>query len=821
MFASVEQSGACHLLTVLGSAGIGKSRLVQEFLVEVAADATVLRGRCLPYGEGITYWPLTEVVRDIVRIDGSGEAEPSSAALAELLSGQDKAVRIAELISEALGLGGSGPVTGEETFWAVRKLFETLARRRPLVVVLDDLQWAEPTFIQLVDHVAELSRDAPILLICMARPEMLDGHPGWGAGKLNAATMLLEPLSDGACRRLIANRIGRGPLPADVEAWIAEAADGNALFAEELLAMLIDDERLAWDDGHWVATADVSALRVPQTINSLLAARLESLPVEERALLERAAVEGTQFHRGALGALAPQLGDPAAERYLAQLVRRDLIRPDRSSFAGDEAYRFRHLLIREAAYASVPQEIRAGLHERFADWLERTAGERVREYEEIVGFHLEQAYRYQTAFKSADAHAASLASGAAQRLESAGCRALARSDLPAAIGLLERASELLALDGARRAALLPELGAALIEAGRLPEAERVLAEARQLAAAADDECADSHALVQQQFLQLLRVADCGPEEAARAVEKVVPVFEHCDDQHGLCRARRLEAWLHWNAARALAAAEAWEQAAEHARRAGDEDERSEILNWIASSIFFGPTPVSVGIHRCEKIRVEVSGNLGSEAWTLRSLAGLHAMDGRFELARELLAASSAIFEDLGQTLNSSVSHVDGIVEILAGNPAAAERHLRAGYRALEEMGDKAFLSTTAAYLAQAVYAQGRDEEAARFTEVSEELADRGDLLTQIIWRGVRAKVLATRGLGEDADDLAREAVTMSLSTDFVNTRADALIDLAQIHQQAGRVEEANAAVAEGLALYEQKGNSVAARKTRAHLAVLL
>jgi len=820
VFASVLQNRACHLLTVLGPAGVGKSRLVQEFVGEIGADATVLRGRCLPYGEGITYWPLTEVVREIVRTEGSAGAEPSSAAIAALLPGEEKAVLIAELISEALGLAGTGAGTGEETFWAVRKLFEALAHRRPLVVVFDDLQWAEPTFIELVDYIAELSRDAPILLLCMARPEIFDRHPGWGGGKLNAASTLLEPLNDGDCRQLIANLLGRGPLPADVETRIAEAADGNALFAEELLAMLVDDELLAWDDGRWVAADDLPDLPVPQTINTLLAARLEGLPDDERALLVRASVEGTLFHRSAIRELAPELSDSSLESSLATLVRRDVIRPERSSFAGDEAYRFRHLLIRDAAYRSLSKTTRADLHERFAVWLERTAGERVREYEEIVGYHLEQAFRYRIALGAVDTHAASLASGGAQRLESAGRRALARSDLPAAIGLLERASDLLALDEPRRAGLLPELGAALIEAGRLPDAEIVLAEARQLAAAAQDECADSHALVQQQFLQLLRVADGGTEEAARAVESVVPVFERCGDHHGLCRARRLQAWLHWNAARAAAAAAAWEQAAAHARRAGDEDERSEILNWVASSMFFGPTPVPEGIRRCDEIRVEVSGNLGSEAWTLRSLAGLHAMDGRFELARELLADSNAIFEELGQTLNSSVSHLDGIVEMLAGDPAAAERRLLEGYRALEEMGDKAFLSTTAAYLAQAVCAQGRDEEASRYTQISEELAARDDLLTQVIWRSARAGFLARQGRIEEAEALAREAVTMSESTDFVTTRADALTDLAEILHQAGRLEEAKTAAAEGLALYEQKGNSVAARKTRAHFAVL-
>jgi predicted ATPase/class 3 adenylate cyclase len=821
VFAVVRQNRTCHLLTVLGPAGVGKSRLVREFVGEVGGEATVVSGRCLPYGEGITYWPLGEVVRELVRLDEPAVAERPSAAIAALLPGEEKADLIADLVTEAVGLGDSGLGIGEETFWAVRKLFEALAQHRPLIVVWDDLQWAQPTFVELVDYLAQLSHDAPILLLCLARPEIFDTHPAWGGGKLNAASMLLEPLNDGDCRTLIANLLGRGPLPADVETRIAEAAGGNALFAEELLAMLVDDELLSWDDGRWVATNDLLQVPVPQTINTLLAARLESLPELERALLVRASIEGTLFHRNAVRALGPDLTDAALQQILASLVRRDVIRPDRANFAGDDAYRFRHLLIRDAAYHSLSKTTRADLHERFAAWLERAAGERVREYEQIVGYHLEQAFECRSALGFADSHAASLASRGAQRLESAGRRALARSDVPAAISLLERASELLALDIPRRAGLLPELGAALIEAGRLPDAEVVLGEARELAGASGDERAASHALVQQQFLQLLRVSDGGTDEAARAVEAVVPVFERHGDHHGLCRARRLQAWLHWNRARAAAAAGAWEQAAADARRAGDEDERSEILNWVASSMFFGPAPVTDAIRRCEEIRVEVGGNLGSVAWTVRSLAGLHAMDGRFELARQLLAESKSIFEELGQTLNSSVSHVDGIVEMLAGDPEAGERHLLEGYRALDGMGDRAFLSTTAGYLAQALSAQGRDEEAQRYTEISEELAARDDLLTQVIWRSARGGIQARKGRFEEAEALARDAVAMSQSTDFVNTRADALVDLARVLHLGGRPDEARSAAAEGLVLYELKGNSVAAGKTRADLAVLL
>jgi predicted ATPase len=821
VFASVVQHRACHLLTVLGPAGIGKSRLVQEFVGELGGEATVLHGHCLPYGEGITYWPLTEVVREILRSAVPSGAESSSAAIAELLPGEEKAGLIAELIFDALGLGSAGGGTGEATSWAVRKLFEALAQRRPLVIVFDDLQWAEPTFLDLLGYLAELSRSAPILLLCMARPELFDSHPGWGGATLDAASMLLEPLNDGDCRKLIANLLGRGPLPADAETWIAEAADGNALFAEELLAMLVDDDLLAWDGARWVAAAGLQAVPVPTTLTTLLAARLEGLPSDERALLVLASVEGTQFHRSAIRELAREVPEAFLERSLAALVRRDVIRPDQSSFAGDEAYRFRHLLIRDAAYRSLSQAKRAEQHERLAAWLERMAADRLGEFEEIVGYHLEQAYRCRLERGSADDELKRLGAQASLRLEQAGRRALARGDLPAAIGLLERAASLSADDMPRRAELLPEIGAALIAAGRLSEADWVLEEARLVAARLGDERAESHVLVQLHFLRLLHVSAGGSEEAALAVERVIPVFERWDDQRGLCSARRLEAWLHWNEARAAAAAEAWECAAGHASSAADEHARAEILTWIASSLWFGPTPIVEGIHRCEEILGEVSGHLDAEALTLRHLAGLHAMNGHFDLARSLLATSNGVFEDLGLTLNAATSHNEALIEMLAGDSAAAERSLRSGFDALTEMGEQAFLSTTAAFLARAVFAQDRIDEAEDLAQLSAKLAATGDILTHVLWRGVQARVLARRGRLESAEELAREAVSLAEETDFVVYRGDALIDLASILQDSGRTQEAAAAAAAGLQLHEDKGNLVTAAKIRTDLGDLL
>jgi predicted ATPase/class 3 adenylate cyclase len=819
MFGAATSANACHLLTVLGDAGVGKSRLILEFTAALASQATVLRGRCLPYGEGITYWPLAEIVREIARADGTDPGIRTMATIAATLAGDEKAAFIVERVAEALGIGGEGG-TSEETFWAVRKLFEAIARERPLVIVLDDLHWAKATFLDLIEHVADRSRDLPILVVCIARPELLETRPGWRAGKANSTSIILEPLSEAESREMLTNLLDGAPLPPAVESRIAGAAEGNPLFAEEFVALLVDDELLTRKDNRWVVRSDLSELPVPTTIHALLAARLEGLPAHERSLLTIAAVEGAVFHTSALSALARPALDRQLTDSLQALVRRDLIRPDAPDFAGEEAYRFRHALIRDAAYRSLPKKARADLHERFAAWLESMAVNRLGEFEEIVGYHLEKAFECHVALGSRDSRAASLAARASTRLEAAGRRALARSDLSAAIALMERVCVLLSPGDSRRTALFAERGAALIESGRLAEAESVLREAEQLAAAENDECAAAHVLIQQQQLRLLHAEEGGTEEAARATASVMPVFERWKDDLGLCRARRLEAWLYWNEARAEAAAQAWERAAAHAHLAGDRHLHNDILTWIASSLWFGPTPAGEGIRRCELMREEVRESPESEAAILRHLAGLHAMEGRFELARQLLATSNAVYADLGLTLNAATSQNEAVVELLAGKPARAEQSLRKGYRALEEMGDRWFLSTTAAFLARAVLDQGRDEEAEELATLSAQLAAEGDLLSQVLWRGVRARVLAKRRQFEEADALAREAVLLAEATDFVNQRADALMDLSQVLEAFCRRDEADAAASEALRLYELKGNTVAAAATRLRLTKL-
>jgi predicted ATPase/class 3 adenylate cyclase len=820
LFGDVVSAKACHLLTVLGDAGVGKSRLMLEFTSGRAPDVTVLRGRCLPYGEGITYWPLAEIVREIARADGLDPDKQSAATISATLAGDEKAALITERVAEALGFGGKGG-TSEETFWAFRKLFEALTRQGPVVIVLEDFHWAHSTFLDLIEHVADFSRGFPILIVCIARPELRDTRPGWGHGKPNATSIVLGALSGVEAREMISNLLDNAPAPPAVESRIAGAAEGNPLFAEELVAKLVDEEMLVRAGDGWVARSDLSELPVPSTINALLAARLEGLPAYEFDILTTAAVEGAVFHKSAVSALGGPAIDPVLADGLLALVRRDLIRPDTPDFAGEEAYRFRHTLIRDAAYRSLSKKARADKHERFAAWLELRAAKRLGEFEEIVGYHLEQAFQHRVAIGSLDSRATSLAARASARLESAGRLALTRSDLSAAIALLERVSRLLPTGDPRRIELLVELGAALIERGRLAEAAPAIDEAERLAAAANDQRLMSHVLIQRQFLRSLHGEEGGLEEAARAATMAVPVFERFGDDLGLCRARRLEAWFFFNDCRAEAAAAAWERAAIHARRAEDRHEFYESLRWIASMLWFGPTPAVEGIRRCEAMRAEVRESSESEAVILRQLACLNAVLGRFAVARQLIATSNATYADLGRTLFLAGSEHETVVELLAGDPAAAERSARAAYRALEEMGERAFRSTMAATLALVILEQGRDEEADALAEVSASLGATGDLMTQIRWRRVRARVLARRGETQAAEAHARQALAIAEATDFINERADALIDLSHVLEESSRREEAAAALSGAVHLYELKGNIVAAARTKSRLSTIV
>ncbi|MEO5574941.1 MAG: protein kinase, partial [Gaiellaceae bacterium] len=497
---------ACQLFTMLGTAGVGKSRLVTDFLGHLGDSATVVSGSCLSYGGGITYWPVKEVVRAAAGIEEDDESEAALGKIAAVLGPGEDTPLIAGRIAETIGLADTSASTEKETFWAVREFLEALARTRPLVVVFDDIHWGEPAFLDLIEHVADWSRDVPILLLCMARPELFEKRPGWAGGKLNATSVLLEPLSDAECEELVANLLGRAPFALPIRARIAEAAEGNPLFVEEMLAMLIDDRLLKLEDGCWKATADLTQVAIPPSIQALLAARLDRLTREERSAAECASVEGKVFH---VGAVAEMTAQPVASmtQVLGTLARKELIRHDLPQLAGEHAFRFRHLLIRDVAYESLPKRARFGLHERFVGWLEPKIAERPGEYDEIVGYHLEQAYRLRVQLGLGDDTSTTLAEHASARLSAAGHRALSRGDVAAAANLLGRAVSLLGAEVHGRLELMLSFFEALRGTGQLERARLLLDEVVAEAEAQGDERVRMHAELHRLVLQ----TDTDPE----------------------------------------------------------------------------------------------------------------------------------------------------------------------------------------------------------------------------------------------------------------------------------------------------------------------
>jgi class 3 adenylate cyclase/tetratricopeptide (TPR) repeat protein len=757
----------CELVTVVGDAGVGKSRLVAEFLRGL--EATVLRGRCLPYGEGITYWPVVEVLK---QLDVLPPDEAAAAAIRSLLGEAETAT------------------SAEEIAWAVRKTLEHASVQRPLLVVFDDIQWGEETFLDLIEHVALLSSGSPILLLCVARPELTDSRSGW------PVTLRLEPLGKEDVHELIPERIS-----GELRAKIARAAGGNPLFIEEMLAM---------------AGSVEGEVVVPPTLQALLAARLDQLETAERNVLERGAIEGEIFHRGAVQALAPE--ETQVTPRLAALVRKELIRPDQPQFAGEDGFRFRHLLIRDAAYEALPKQVRAELHERFADWLARVVREHAPEYEEILGYHLEQAHRSRAELGPLDEHTEGVGRRAAECLAAAGRRALARGDAHAATNLLERALALVPPAEPFGLELAPDLTDALILAGNFERADQVATAAIE---AAEDSRHGLLALLLRSDVRTFTEPEGSLERLRSVAESALPELEKAHDDKGLARAWAAIAWTHHIATRFQPAIDAFERAFAHARRAGDERQANQALIQIGIDLIYGPTPAEEAIRRCKAVLEDTSISRWGGMGFMDALAVHEAMLGDFDAARELVERVRTMTEDLGLAggLPFILRAEHGwIIETLAGDPDAAEREIRVAYEALEQMGEKGLLSTQAARLAQSLYAQQRYVEAEDYAKISEQAGASDDIVTQMLWRQVRAKTLARRGHVEDAEELARDAVALAEPTDALDMRADGLVDLAEVLRLIGRTDETTGVLEGAVRLYEQKGDVVSAARARSVLA---
>jgi class 3 adenylate cyclase/tetratricopeptide (TPR) repeat protein len=777
MLARAAEGRSPQLVSIVGPPGIGKSRLAHELIQR--SDTQILVGRCLSYGQGITYWPLAEIVSQV------GDVRPP-------LGDDPEAELAATRIAAALG-NAPATASSEEIAWGFRRLFESLASDDPLLVVVDDIHWAEPTLLDLIEYVATFARDARLVVLCIARPDLFELRPAWAAPKPNAAVVKLEPLAREETETLVDEL---RDVPDDTRKRIVEAAEGNPLFVEQFLAMQAEGR-----DGE---------LEIPPTLQALLAARIDRLEPEQRMVIERASVEGRTFHRGTVAELVPEQARPPVGSHLMTLVRKELIRPEQATLPGDDAFRFAHILIRDAAYNSIPKRSRADLHERFANWLESRLGGDAPD--EIIGYHLEQAHRYRTELDQVDETAQALGRRAAQRLGAGGRRAFARSDASAAVNLISRAVSLLPPDDPARVDLIPTMRVMQGLGGDLTWAHRVLSEA----IAAGDERLKAHALVQRSFLRLFTEPNVRPAELIDAADQVIGLFEALEDEVGLARAWRLKAQAHYLARRAGASVDASEHALVHIRRAGDSFEEREIVEWLVIALSVGPVPAPDAAERCTVLLEEVRGSPLHEAVLAPFVANLESMRGGWAEAERLIARARRAMLEHGETLWRLAIEIAN-VPLRAGDPAGAERELRPAYDALKSMGEKTHFSTLAELLANTVYIQGRYEEAEALTRECEEAARPNDIHAQIRWRAIRAKVIARKGEFERADKLAREAVAFAAESDFLNDHADTLVDHAEVLRLWGRPDEASVTLASAVAVYERKGNVASAVKAHALL----
>ena len=799
-FAHAVRSPACQLFTVCGEAGIGKSRLVAELVKTLGDEATVLAGQCLAYGEGITYWPVVEIVRSAAGIgdDTAGARE----RIAALVPGPD-AEAVADRLAGLLGLGPQPDA--DEIAWALRRLLEGLAAVRPVVVVVDDLQDAEPTLLDLLEGLADRSRGAPILLAGIARPALLEARPSWGGGKPNTMTVSLEPLDEHDSGLLLANLPGGAELDAALRARVVEAAGGHPLFVEELLTMLAEEgRRLGGDD----------ELSLPPTVQVLLAARLERLPEAERLLLECGAIEGELFHVGALAALAPELSPDAQEAALTGLLRKDLLRPAEPQLTGGEAYRFRHALVREQAYSALPKAQRAALHEAFAAWLEQAGAHRIVELEEILAYHLEQAFRLREELGSVDDEIRALGERAGRLLAGAGGRAYLRADMPAATNLLARAAELLPSDDAERLRLLIDLGAVLGARGEFERADTVLTEAASRAAATGRRPTQAHAELERAYLRLY-TGPFGFEEAVQAAADLVADPTAAEDRVAVAKALHVLGQWHWNRLESGKAAELFQRARETADEAGARSTRRQRQVGLALTLVTGPAPVPDGLAELSALLDAARGDPMAEAVLIACAGALESMRGRFEEARRLFAQGAEVLDELGhRVLRASLDCWAARAELDAGDPVAAEGIARLALEALSAVGERVNATFATAVLAEALHRQGRNEEAEAQLALAADVG--ADALSyQVRVRTTRATLLARTGEAAGAEALARETIELLEPTDALVLRGDAYLSLSEALDAAGRPDEARAAATEAEALYEAKGATALAAEARA------
>jgi class 3 adenylate cyclase/tetratricopeptide (TPR) repeat protein len=767
--------GSCRLVTLLGEPGVGKSRLAAELLAEADPEVRVTAAACPSYGEGISFWAVAQIVRDLAGIRDEHSAEEARE-------------RVPARLAQLLGLS-EGTATAAQTARAIAQFLAEAASERPVAVLVDDLQWAEPALLDLLAALPGLIGEARVLLLCLTRPELIEARPDW------PVTVQLGPLDPGEVEALLDVL----DAPAATRVRIALAAAGNPLYAEELVAWVEE----GGDPGE-----------MPTSLNALLGARLDRLQARERDALERGAVEGELFHQGAVVELTDPAARPAVAGELDQLSRKDLIRLTAASFAGElVAYRFKHILVREAAYRATTKKLRAALHERYADWLEQRAGDRVGEYHEILGYHLEQAHLYLTELGAADP---ALAARAGHHLGAAGRRAAGRSDMRTAEALLGRAIPLLPLDDLERLELMRSYGWVGAEMGETAESAKILEEvvahatalgSPLLAAKARSQLAGRRIFADPavDFAQVRKIVEEGLRLTAEAGDEA-GLADHCRQLGLICnqQGRKVEAarWL--------------ERALVHAEACDDQVTLQTVGRSLAMVLEAGPTPAGLAVARCKELFERNRDDPTLAAMIAGPISVLYAMTGDFERSRAYERIADCVFGKVETGYAALAQRYTGTARTIAGDLdgaiSAHEAKWRFFSRTTSEVPDGRAIDASE-MAAHVCCAAGRWDDAEHWIGLYRHIAREGAMRP-----GVEAELAARRGDLDGALALAHRAVELQEQRDPPHALAGMLIVLARVQRAAGQDDEADAAVARAIVLYEQKGDITSAARLRSSLA---
>ncbi len=769
----------CVAVTVFGDAGIGKTRLAEE-LASSLVRGRVLTTRCVPYGEGSTFLPVIDLVHQAA---GAATEEALARLVPDDEDGRLAARQLAALADQA------ATVPRGEAFWAVRVLLESLARDDPLVVVLDDLHWAEPALLDLVEYLVERLA-APVVLICLARPELLDGRPGWAGAASGVGLLRLGPLGQDEAQALLEG-LGEGEVDERVRRRIVERAEGNALHLEQLLAFVADEG------------GDPALEDVPQTVEAVLASRVDRLSADARDTLQRAAVAGRELTRGIVVALS-EPGAPV-DAALLELTRRGLLHPEPAD-GPDDGYSIHHALLRDVAYASLPKAVRASLHERASAWLDRNGSGP----DELVGWHLEQACRYRSELQPADPELPALAEAAGQRLSSAGIRATQAADA-SAVALLRRAADLLP-DDARRAAVLLELGPWLRTVGDPTAASEAFAEALRLADAVSAEPLLARARVEIAWDEAALRTRLPMTALGELILEVMPSIEAAGDDRGLMRAWQFLGTTRLYDEQMEALEHAARNARAHAGRAGWLP--INAVATVATALVHGPTPVERARSELAALMHEFRDSRNVWAAIAGSAAVIHTMATADEIATDLMTTSRELLAEYDDRLRITTAWMPNQLSILRlrGDAHSARALLGEWREQLTATGDNAYLSTALVQLADLTV----DDPSAETDLLLEEASQRAsadDRLVQALLRSVSAKRLALRGDLDEAQRLIAEAAVVLRESDALGDRARIELDRARVLELSGDDDGAGAALAEARRLFQAKGN------TRALLAV--